>query len=86
MIGHGNSTAVGIGNINYPIQFLQEAIELFSFIVTTSGKQVSQSYHSYFIAIVSYPSVREKQLESANMLTETLVTCKPLTQVTLLKI
>lgn len=78
MIGHGNSTAVGLGNINYLIQFLQEAIEVFSFILTTSGKGVSQSYHSHIIPTASYPSVREKLLESANMFTETLVTCKPL--------
>jgi len=84
MIGPGNSTAVGIGNINYLIQFLQETTELFPFIVTTSGKQVSQSYHSYITAIASHLSV--KQLESADMLTETLLTCKPLTQVIFLKI
>lgn len=72
--------------MNYPIHFLQEGTEVFSFIVTTSVKQASQSYHSYIIAITSYSSIREKELGGADVLAEILVTCKPLRQVTLLKI
>lgn len=73
MIGLGNSTVVGIGGIKNTIQFSQWSVELFSFKVTTNGKQVSHSYHSCIRAISAYPYMKEKHLERADMLTETLI-------------
>lgn len=73
MIGLGNSTTVGIGGIKNIIQFSQRSMELFSFRVIKNGKQVSHSSHSCIRDISAYPYMKEKQLERAAVLTETLI-------------